>query len=535
MYNKVVLFCYLLQYLFQECLQLIHKKGTARFHPRKVIAVEGKQLGGRYEILHLLGEGGMAVVYKAKDHHLNRDVAIKIMNQKLHEGEPAIKRFIREAQTAGKFSHPNIVNVFDIGNEDDLYYMVMELIEGPTLGDLIEERGPLPAKEAISIVMQICDGLAHAHKHGIIHRDIKPHNIMATADGTYKITDFGISRLLSAATQYTKTGTVMGSVHYFSPEQACGQELNYSSDLYSLGIVLYELVTGDVPFDADQSVAIALKHLQHPVPDPRGKNQALPAALCDIIYKALAKKPEDRYQSAEEFKQALQQALSAPTRALALPINRGESAEAQPPVSVTVAGAKPSKFFRFAMMGIIPLFLILGFVYFNVSGEKALQKPQTGQVTPPEPKEQALQNVKPETTTWKEKTSGRKEQNKQTEVDEPAPVQQDPDNDPVKEEPANEGPHGQEPGQEKPQLPQEPAPVTYVVIVDRYADQAQADECVKSLNSKGIPAHYYEKNGDAGTVYVVSAGEFDDEELANARAEDVRNAGYPNTKVTKRS
>ncbi|MFC7440688.1 protein kinase domain-containing protein [Laceyella putida] len=498
--------------------------------------MEGKQLGGRYEILHPLGEGGMAVVYKAKDHLLNRHVAIKVMNQKLHEGEPAIQRFIREAQTAGKFSHPNIVNVFDIGNENDLYYMVMELIEGPTLGKLIEERGPLPAKEAISIMMQICDGLAHAHKHEIIHRDIKPHNIMCTANGTYKITDFGISRLLSAATQYTKTGTVMGSVHYFSPEQACGQELNYSSDLYSLGIVLYELVTGDVPFDADQSVAIALKHLQEPVPDPRDKNQALPAALCDIIYKALEKKPEDRYQSAEELKQALQKALFAPAHALETPEENQCPTQTETAVTVETARSKPRKFFRFALLGTIPLVLILGFVFFNVSGEKAPKKQQTAQTDLPadtQPGDKQLQSTKPMTPSTEQAHHEDKNADKQEKDDNQLVPEPEREKTPS-EEPSKEEPGSEEPDNGNPPPAQEPSPVTYIVIVDQFSDQANADNCVQSLKSKGIEASYYETSGDAGTVYVVSAGEFNDEQAANARAEDVRNAGYPNAKVSKK-
>lgn len=494
--------------------------------------MEGKQLGGRYEILHPLGEGGMAVVYKAKDHLLNRHVAVKVMNQKLHEGEPAIQRFIHEAQTVGKFSHANIINVFDIGNEGELYYMVMELVEGPTLNKLIEERGPLPAEEAIKIVMQICDGLAHAHKQKIIHRDIKPHNIMCTPNGSYKITDFGISRLLSAATHYTKTGTVMGSVHYFSPEQACGQELSYSSDLYSLGIVLYELVTGDVPFDADQSVAIALKHLQQPIPNPLEKNQEIPASLCDIIYKALAKKPEDRYQSAEEMKQALHKALTAPASA-----SFDQNGQKGSTTAVNPERFKQRKVLRFALLGAVPLLLILSMFFFEANGVKAptdnkqtananlapatsLTDPEQQQGKQAIPKAEQVQHE--EKKTDREKQDG-KELTPELNPDHPSTV-------PTPEEPSEETPMN-----ETPPPAQEPGSVTYLVIVDQFSDQASADQCVQTLNSKGIEASYHVTNGDAGTNYVVTAGEFNEEQAANDQAEQVRNAGYPNAKVAKKA
>jgi serine/threonine-protein kinase len=236
-------------------------KNIVRSIAEKVMPMEGKLLAGRYEIQHILGSGGMATVYKAFDTTLERDVAIKVMNQGLAHDREFVRRFVWEAQATGRLSHPNIVNVYDAGQEGPLYYMVMEYVEGVTLKHLIQERGRLSAKEAFQIATQICDGLSHAHSHGIIHRDIKPHNIMCTSDGRYKVADFGIARLLRNSTNLTRTGTVMGSIHYFSPEQARGQEIGYPSDLYSLGIVLYEMGTGEVPFHANEDIAVALMHI----------------------------------------------------------------------------------------------------------------------------------------------------------------------------------------------------------------------------------------------------------------------------------
>lgn len=286
--------------------------------------MEGKLLAGRYEIQHILGSGGMATVYKAFDTTLERDVAIKVMNQGLAHDREFVRRFVWEAQATGRLSHPNIVNVYDAGQEGPLYYMVMEYVEGVTLKHLIQERGRLSAKEAFQIATQICDGLSHAHSHGIIHRDIKPHNIMCTSDGRYKVADFGIARLLRNSTNLTRTGTVMGSIHYFSPEQARGQEIGYPSDLYSLGIVLYEMGTGEVPFHANEDIAVALMHIQTPVPDPRKLNPALPIAFTEIVQKAMEKNPNKRFQTAQELKQAILQASSLSNKEKTTPKRRVE-------------------------------------------------------------------------------------------------------------------------------------------------------------------------------------------------------------------
>ncbi|MBN2908295.1 Stk1 family PASTA domain-containing Ser/Thr kinase [Polycladomyces sp. WAk] len=266
--------------------------------------MEGKKLGGRYHVISRVGGGGMAVVYKAKDLLLNRYVAIKVLNESLSNDAEFIRRFSREAQAAASLSHPNVVNVYDVGKDGHTHYIVMEYVEGPTLKEFILENGPLPPEEAAAIAIQICDALAHAHENQIVHRDIKPHNILLGSNGRAKVTDFGIARAATSST-ITQTGSVMGSVHYFSPEQARGGVIGEKSDLYSLGVVLYEMVTGVLPFDGDSAIGIALKHLQEPVPDPRQWNPDIPDQLIDIIMRALEKDPQNRFPSAKAMMQEL--------------------------------------------------------------------------------------------------------------------------------------------------------------------------------------------------------------------------------------
>ncbi|MGA8942050.1 MAG: Stk1 family PASTA domain-containing Ser/Thr kinase [Thermoactinomyces sp.] len=273
--------------------------------------MEGKKLGGRYEIVSRVGGGGMAVVYKAKDLLLNRFVAIKVLSESLSNDSEFIRRFSREAQAAASLSHPNIVNVYDVGRDQYTHYIVMELVEGPTLKQYIQERGSLPVQEAAAIAIQICDGLAHAHENQIVHRDIKPHNILLGANGRAKVTDFGIARAASSST-ITQQGSVMGSVHYFSPEQARGGVIGEKSDLYSLGIVMYEMLTGRLPFDGDSAISIALKHLQETPEDPRHFNSNIPDALAELVMRALNKDPNQRFASAREMMKEIQYAVQLP-------------------------------------------------------------------------------------------------------------------------------------------------------------------------------------------------------------------------------
>lgn len=273
--------------------------------------MEGKKLGGRYEIVSRVGGGGMAVVYKAKDLLLNRFVAIKVLSESLSNDSEFIRRFSREAQAAASLSHPNIVNVYDVGRDHYTHYIVMELVEGPTLKQYIQERGSLPVQEAAAIAVQICDGLAHAHENQIVHRDIKPHNILLGANGRAKVTDFGIARAASSST-ITQQGSVMGSVHYFSPEQARGGVIGEKSDLYSLGVVMYEMLTGRLPFDGDSAISIALKHLQETPQDPRYYNSQIPDAFAELVMRALNKDPDQRFASAREMMKEIQYVVQLP-------------------------------------------------------------------------------------------------------------------------------------------------------------------------------------------------------------------------------
>ncbi len=259
--------------------------------------MSSKLLLGRYEIVEKIGEGGMAVVYKAKDRLLNRYVAIKILRPEFTRDEQFIENFRRESQAAAGLSHPNIVNVYDVGREGNINFIVMELVDGKPLSQLIEEKGKLDYKEAINITKQVASALSLAHKNQIIHRDVKPHNILITSQGTAKLADFGIARAVSQSSIQGNDDKIMGSVHYFSPEQARGAYVDERSDIYSLGIVLYEMLTGKVPFDGDSPITIALMHINDPVP----KVQGIPPQLEKIIEKATDKYQSNRYKTADEM------------------------------------------------------------------------------------------------------------------------------------------------------------------------------------------------------------------------------------------
>lgn len=271
----------------------------------------GRTIANRYEILEKTGVGGMATVYTAKDLVLNRHVAVKVLKEEFTTDEEFVKRFNTEALAAASLSHANIVSIYDVGNEDNIYYIVMELVRGKTLKQIITENGPISWKWATNIAIQIASALEVAHKNNIVHRDIKPHNIIITEDGVAKVTDFGIAKAVSNST-ITAFGTTIGSVHYFSPEQAKGGYTDAKSDIYSLGVVMYEMLTGQVPFDADTSVSVALMHMQEkPVP-PIEINKNIPTALNDIILKAMQKEPMARYQTAAEMISDLRRALKEP-------------------------------------------------------------------------------------------------------------------------------------------------------------------------------------------------------------------------------
>ena len=288
----------------------------------------GKMLNNRYEVLEKVGNGGMATVYKAKCHILNRYVAIKLLKDEFTTDSEFIKKFNTEAQSAASLNHPNIVSIFDVCNEDNLYYIVMELIQGKTLKEIITEDGRLSWKWSVNIAIQIASALETAHKNNIIHRDIKPHNIIITEDGMAKVTDFGIAKAVSNST-ITAFGTTIGSVHYFSPEHARGGYTDAKSDLYSLGIVMYEMLTGKVPFDADTAVSVALKQVQEEPVDPMRYNDTIPVSVNRIILKAMQKGPNLRYQNATEMIRDLSLALKKPNEDFVVLATRSDDSPTQ--------------------------------------------------------------------------------------------------------------------------------------------------------------------------------------------------------------
>ena len=271
---------------------------------------KGMFLADRYEIIEQIGTGGMSDVYKAKCHKLNRFVAIKVMKSEFSEDKTFVSKFRAEAQSVAGFTHPNIVNVYDVGDENGIYYIVMELVEGITLKKYIEKRGRIPFKEAVSIAIQVANGLDAAHKHNIVHRDIKPQNIIISKEGKVKVTDFGIAKVASSST--INSSSTMGSVHYISPEQARGGYSDARSDLYSLGITIFEMLTGTVPFDGDSTVAVAVQHIQDEIPAPSTVTDDIPLSIDRIVLKLTQKKPDRRYQTAAELITDLKKSLVMP-------------------------------------------------------------------------------------------------------------------------------------------------------------------------------------------------------------------------------
>ncbi|PYZ97970.1 serine/threonine protein kinase [Alteribacter lacisalsi] len=269
----------------------------------------GKRINERYKILDRIGGGGMADVYLAHDVILDRDVAVKVLKDQFSKDDDFIRRFHREAEAASSLAHPNVVNLFDVGEENGLYYLVMEYVEGPTLKEYIQQQNGLKTDEAVTIMRAVASAIAHAHANRIIHRDIKPHNILIGPDGEAKITDFGIARAISEAT-ITHTNSILGSVHYLSPEQARGGHVTYKSDIYSLGIVFYEMIAGEVPFNGDTAVSVAIKHIQTPLPSIRDKYPHIPQSVENVIIKATAKSPDERYTTAGSMEEDLETVLS---------------------------------------------------------------------------------------------------------------------------------------------------------------------------------------------------------------------------------
>ncbi|WP_227766922.1 Stk1 family PASTA domain-containing Ser/Thr kinase [Zhaonella formicivorans] len=324
----------------------------------------GKTLGNRYEIAEKIGGGGMAVVYKGKDKLLNRAVTIKVLREQFVSEEDFIKRFRREAQAVASLSHPNIVSIYDVGHEEDFHYLVMEYVEGQNLKEIIQKRAPVEPLEAIDYLIQIMDALEHAHDNKVVHRDIKPHNILVTKGGKVKVTDFGIAQAISSAT-VTYTGTMVGSVQYISPEQAKGEVTGVQADIYSAGVVLYELLTGRLPFEGDTAIGIALKHIQSDFVPPSELVTGIPPALERIVLKAMAKEPEMRYQSAREMRAALEKVRFS--LAGELPTQVLPAIEDAPGTKKSKSGKKrPKPVFWF----LLPVFLLVALAGFWLGMER---------------------------------------------------------------------------------------------------------------------------------------------------------------------
>jgi serine/threonine-protein kinase len=284
--------------------------------------VVGELIADRYELEELVGSGGMSSVYRAHDSLLERHVALKVMHEQLLSEDDHVERFRREARLAAQLSHPNIVTVIDRGEQEGRQFIVFEYVEGENLKALIERDAPLPEREAIELALQVADGLAFAHAHGLVHRDVKPQNVLLTEDGRAKVTDFGIARSIDVHRGLTQTGTVMGTSDYISPEQARGGHVDACTDIYSLGAVLFELLTGEVPFHGDNFVAVAMRHINEPPPSVRQRRPELSPRIDAAIRCAMAKDADDRFPSMEEFAAELRACLAGADGAVAGPTDR---------------------------------------------------------------------------------------------------------------------------------------------------------------------------------------------------------------------
>ena len=315
----------------------------------------------RYEVRQKIGVGGMADVYQGKDTLLGRPVAIKILHQNFGSDQDFVARFKREAQAAGKLNHPNVVSMYDVGYDQGYHYIIMEYVAGCTLKEYIQHHARVSVQEAVKITIAIAEGLEHAHAMGIVHCDVKPHNILITDTGRIKVTDFGIARAINSAATMMYTNSVMGSAHYISPEQASGKSINVSTDIYSLGVVLYELLTGEVPFRGETPVSVALQHVKDRVVAPRIKNNLIPPQLEQVVLVALEKEPGKRFGSISEMIQALRMSLGYRGGTSARPMQHDFATQVLPPMDTEVLEEEEeSQDGIFAKLGSLPRKYIFG-------------------------------------------------------------------------------------------------------------------------------------------------------------------------------
>lgn len=456
--------------------------------------VQGQILSGKYKLLEVIGTGGMATVYKAMDISSNQTVAIKIMNSELSRNDELIQRFSWEAEATGRLSHRNIVRLYDAGKDGQTYFLAMEYVDGITLKELIKKKGKLHYQEAISIAIELCDALEHAHQNQIIHRDMKPQNIMCSLEGHYKITDFGISRLTSGASHLTKTGTIMGSVHYFSPEQAQGHKINVTSDLYSLGIILYEMLIGKPPYDADENIAIALMHIQSDIPDPKQIDPTLPDDFSKLIMKALAKSPQDRFQTAKEMKEALERLHHYST----------QKKQTKVPLNSRTKGSRPTSL-KSKMLRVFGMIVILGTL--SIFGYKYAEATFLSKET----------NTEQQTPT---QTTKEEEPKKDTEL------HNEDINLPNKEKKPEK-----EPSLEKKEEEQEPEPQAplvqkkFIVVVGSFEQEENATRLSEKLQGQGIPTQVIESTVFEKTMYRVHTGKFPSRAQAEEHLHNIMNSG----------
>ena len=319
----------------------------------------GMLLLNRYELIEKIGEGGMGIIYKAKCHLLDRFVTVKILKEELNSDNNFLQRFNREAISIGSLSHINIVNVYDAGKEKDLNFIVMEYIDGKTLKQIIKDRGPFNYIEVRDIALQIAQALQCAHKNNIIHRDIKPDNILLTEDNIVKVTDFGIAKAIDSQT-ITSDNKITGSVHYLSPEQAKGGRVDCRSDIYSLGVVMYEMITGKVPFNAESPIAVAMMHIQEAVISPKAIINDIPEDINQVILKALEKDADKRYQSAKELSQALIALKGDPTSKVIPESNKNDFTRIMEPIIISKKGKLSKGKKAIILLGSFIIFIIIG-------------------------------------------------------------------------------------------------------------------------------------------------------------------------------